>query len=92
MAYTKHLFKSEQPKGDPISFRLPASIDAQVRVAASGDLSGWMCQAAISYLHRSVELDAVAAELERPWTSEAFRLELQRFLIVHGNQLKNEDL
>ncbi|MDV3351744.1 hypothetical protein QGP82_23780 [Leptothoe sp. LEGE 181152] len=87
MAYTKHLFKSEQPRGNPISFRLPVSIDAQIRSAAAGDLSGWLCQAAIAYLHRSIELDAVAAELERPWTSNEFRLELRRFLIANGTQM-----
>lgn len=90
MAYTKHLFSSDQPKGNPISFRLPISIDAQVRSAAAGDLSGWLCRAAISYLHRSTELDAVAAELERPWTNEQFRAELRQFLIAHGVQLHHD--
>ncbi|MGD1853989.1 MAG: hypothetical protein ACFB2W_07020 [Leptolyngbyaceae cyanobacterium] len=87
MAYTKHLFSSDQPKGNPISFRLPVSIDAQVRGAAAGDLSGWLCQAAIAYLNRSIELEAVSAELERPWTSEQFRAKLRRFLVAHGTEL-----
>ena len=86
MAYRRHLFTSNEPKGEPISFRLPLNIDTLVRAAAIGQMSTWMCRACQRYLQRSVEVDAVMAELERPWTGHRFKKELRHFLITHGNQ------